>query len=87
MRGTGCPGRCFPPPGMPGSHQPMPATCHVLSTAASDRRVEMHPGATGIIDMKKFDDAQENNELQGFEPLRVVLAIGGLALGLLMALH
>ncbi len=37
--------------------------------------------------MKKFEDAQENNELQGFEPLRVVLAIGGLALGLLMALH
>jgi hypothetical protein len=28
-----------------------------------------------------------NAELHGFEPLRVVLAIGGLVLGLLMALH
>ena len=33
------------------------------------------------------EDIDRNAELQGFEPLRVVLAIGGLVLGLLMALH
>lgn len=37
--------------------------------------------------MKKLDAVHDDNELQGFEPLRVVLAIGGLMLGLLMALH
>lgn len=37
---------------------------------------------------KASDDRIDHNaELQGFEPLRVVLAIGGLVLGLLMALH
>lgn len=28
-----------------------------------------------------------NAELRGFEPLRVVLALGGLLLGLVMSLH
>lgn len=37
--------------------------------------------------MKKLDATHDDSELQGVEPLRVVLAIGGLMLGLLMALH
>lgn len=37
--------------------------------------------------MKNLDPTHDDNELQGFEPLRVVLAIGGLMLGWLMALH
>lgn len=37
--------------------------------------------------MKKLDAAHDDNELQSFEPLRVAVAIGGLMLGLLMALH
>lgn len=32
-------------------------------------------------------NADPNAELRGFEPLRVVLAIGGLLLGLVMSLH
>lgn len=47
----------------------------------------MHTSTREILDMKKFDATHDNNELHGFEPLRVILAIGGLALGLLMALH
>lgn len=33
------------------------------------------------------DDIDRNAELHGFEPLRVVLAIGALLLGLLMGIH
>lgn len=36
------------------------------------------------IDTRKPDP---NAELQGFEPLRVTLALGALLLGLLMSLH
>lgn len=32
-------------------------------------------------------DRDPNAELRGFEPLRVVLAIGALVLGLVMSLH
>lgn len=32
-------------------------------------------------------NADPNAELRGFEPLRVVLAIGGLLLGLVMSMH
>jgi hypothetical protein len=33
------------------------------------------------------DDTDRNAELQGFEPLRVMLAIGALLLGLVMGMH
>jgi len=39
--------------------------------------------------MRPTDQAHvdPNAELRGFEPLRVVLALGGLLLGLVMSLH
>jgi hypothetical protein len=39
--------------------------------------------------MRPTDQANDdpNAELRGFEPLRVVLALGGLLLGLVMSLH
>jgi hypothetical protein len=33
------------------------------------------------------DETDRNAELHGFEPLRVVLAIGALLLGLVMGIH
>ncbi|AND69909.1 hypothetical protein ATSB10_24550 [Dyella thiooxydans] len=33
------------------------------------------------------ENTDRDAELRGFEPLRVILAVGGLVLGLLMALH
>jgi len=33
------------------------------------------------------ENIDRNAELHGFEPLRIALAIGGLLLGLLMAIH
>ena len=33
------------------------------------------------------DERQPNAELQGFEPLRVMLAVGALLLGLVMSIH
>lgn len=37
--------------------------------------------------MTKPDFVRNDSELRGFEPLRVALAVGGLLLGLLMAIH
>ena len=77
--GSGAPANC------PKSSRQCPVTA--ARPPVVGRQIGLDPPRSPQMAEMPRENIDRNAELHGFEPLRIVLAIGGLLLGLLMAIH